>query len=90
MAKIGLKNSNFVVEEDLTLEEAMRVITVNKKGSAIVLDKQNHVVGVVSDGDIRRAMQGLFTISDANSSYDSGTSIMKKVRVVTTVEYQLR
>ncbi len=56
MAKIGLKNSNFVVDEDLALEEAMRVITVNKKGAAIVLDKQNHVVGVVSDGDIRRAM----------------------------------
>lgn len=41
-------------------------------------------------GDIRRAMQGLFTIADANSTYDSGTSIMKKVRVVTTVEYQLK
>lgn len=41
-------------------------------------------------GDIRRAMQGLFTISDANSSYDSGNAIMKKVRVVTTVEYQLK
>lgn len=41
-------------------------------------------------GYIRRAMQGLFTISDANSSYDSGNAIMKKVRVVTTVEYQLK
>ena len=41
-------------------------------------------------GEIRRALQGLFTISDANSSYDSGTAIMKKVRVVTTVEYQLK
>ena len=41
-------------------------------------------------GYIRHATQGLFTISDANSSYDSGNSIMKKVRVVTTVEYQLK
>lgn len=41
-------------------------------------------------GFIRRATQGLFSISDANSSYDSGTAIMKKVRVVTTVEYQLK
>ena len=40
-------------------------------------------------GNIRRATQGLFTISDANSNYDSGNAIMKKVRVVTTVEYQL-
>lgn len=41
-------------------------------------------------GYIRRATQGLFTISDANSNYDSGNAIMKKVRVVTTVEYQLK
>lgn len=41
-------------------------------------------------GHIRRAMQGLFIINDANSNYDSGNDIMKKVRVVTTVEYQLK
>jgi len=41
-------------------------------------------------GYIRSATQGLFTITDANSSYDSGNAIMKKVRVVTTVEYQLK
>ncbi|MCC5792848.1 MAG: SIMPL domain-containing protein [Legionellaceae bacterium] len=39
--------------------------------------------------DIRRAVQGLFTISDANSSYDSGAAVLKKVRVVTSVEYGL-
>lgn len=41
-------------------------------------------------GAIRRATQGLFTITDANSNFDSGTAIMKKIRVVTTVEYQLK
>ena len=41
-------------------------------------------------GYIRNATQGLFTITDANSTYDSGNAIMKKVRVVTTVEYQLK
>jgi hypothetical protein len=40
-------------------------------------------------GNIRHASQGLFTISDANSNYDSGYSLMKKVRVVSTIEYQL-
>jgi hypothetical protein len=40
-------------------------------------------------GNIRHASQGLFTITDANSSFDSGNSILKKVRIVTTVEYQL-
>lgn len=41
-------------------------------------------------GPIRNATQGLFTISDANSNYDAGNAIMKKIRVVTTVEYQLK
>jgi hypothetical protein len=40
-------------------------------------------------GSIRHASQGLFTISDANSNFDSGTTIYKKVRIVTTIEYQL-
>ncbi len=41
-------------------------------------------------GYIRRANQGLFTITDANSNFDSGNAIMKKVRIVTTVEFQLK
>lgn len=40
-------------------------------------------------GGIRHASQGLFTISDANSNFDSGATIDKKVRIVTTIEYQL-
>jgi hypothetical protein len=41
-------------------------------------------------GGIKRASQGLFTIQSARgNSYDT-SSIMKKVRVVTTVEYFLR
>ncbi len=40
-------------------------------------------------GSIRHASQGLFTIKDANNTYDNGTSIMKQVRVVTTVQYFL-
>lgn len=40
-------------------------------------------------GKIRQAHQGLFTIMDANSSYDTGNAIMKKVRIVTTIEFEL-
>ena len=41
-------------------------------------------------GGIRNATQGLFTIVDANSSYNSDTDVMKTVRVVTTVQYFLQ
>jgi hypothetical protein len=40
-------------------------------------------------GAIRHASQGLFTIQDADSNYDNGTSIMKKVRVVVSAQYFL-
>lgn len=41
-------------------------------------------------GSIRNARQGVFTITDANSQYNSGSAIMKKVRIVTTVEFFLK
>lgn len=41
-------------------------------------------------GSIRQASQGLFTINDISESGSSGTDVMKKVRVVTSVEYFLK
>ncbi len=66
----------------LMLDEA----TQNAREAGRSFAKNAHA----SLGYIRRATQGLFTITDANSNYDSGTAIMKKIRVVTTVEYQLK
>lgn len=40
-------------------------------------------------GRIKSASQGLFSIMDANSDYESRQSITKKVRVVTQVSYYL-
>lgn len=64
------------------LEEATK--SANTSAQSFANDAQTSL------GAIRNATQGLFTINDANSSYDSGAAIMKKVRVVTTVEYQLK
>ena len=49
-------DSNYVVGNDVNIAEAMRAITLNHRGTVVVVDSQNHVVGVVSDGDIRRAI----------------------------------
>lgn len=40
-------------------------------------------------GKIKSASQGLFTIMDANSDYESRQALTKKVRVVTQVSYYL-
>lgn len=41
-------------------------------------------------GKIKQARQGVFTITDAFGSFNSGNDVMKKVRIVTTVEYFLK
>lgn len=56
MAKIDFKNSNFVVEENVAIGEAMKAMTVNKKGAVAVIDSNNRVAGILSDGDIRRGL----------------------------------
>ncbi len=60
--------------------------TVNAKEAANTFAKQSDT----KIGAIKSARQGLFTITDANSSYDSGTSLVKKVRVVSTVTFLLK
>ncbi|OHA16084.1 MAG: hypothetical protein A3A10_00840 [Candidatus Tagabacteria bacterium RIFCSPLOWO2_01_FULL_42_9] len=54
--KNSLKNSNFIIGKNSLLEEAMRVITINHRGAVIVIDNRQRVIGVVGDGDIRRAL----------------------------------
>lgn len=64
------------------LEEATK--NARNAGESFAKDSKTNL------GQIRHASQGLFTITDANSTFDTGHSIMKKVRVVTSIEYQLK
>lgn len=50
------KHSLYVISENATLKEAMEIITHNHRGSVVVVDQERHVVGVVADGEIRRAL----------------------------------
>jgi len=50
------KESIYVVEKSATLEDAMATITGNRRGALVVVDEDGTLVGIVSDGDIRRAM----------------------------------
>ncbi|KKU85084.1 MAG: KpsF/GutQ family protein [Parcubacteria group bacterium GW2011_GWA2_47_8b] len=50
------KNSSYIVQASSSLQEAMEVITANHRGSAVAVDDKLHVVGVVTDGMIRRAL----------------------------------
>ncbi len=49
---------NAVAEENLTVKEALLVMTQAKSGSLSVVDSRGKLVGVFTDGDFRRHMAG--------------------------------
>lgn len=48
--------NNIVAEENTTIIDAMRLIDKNSKGALILVDKENKLLGTITDGDIRRAI----------------------------------
>ena len=56
MTKFNCQNSNYVVTEDISLEGAMEAITLNQRGAVIVVNEKETLLGILSDGDIRRAL----------------------------------
>lgn len=48
--------NDLLIGSDASLKEAMRVIDKNAQGTAFVIDDESRLVGVVTDGDIRRAL----------------------------------
>ncbi|MEE2875572.1 MAG: CBS domain-containing protein [Chloroflexota bacterium] len=49
-------HTQFLVDESVTVKEALVAIDANQNGLVFVCDKNNIVVGLLTDGDIRRAL----------------------------------
>tara|TARA_B100000768_G_scaffold170310_1_gene176613 strand:- start:15875 stop:17269 length:1395 start_codon:yes stop_codon:yes gene_type:complete len=58
------KVSEFLILETLTIKDALRMIESNKLGFIFVMNKSLNVIGLVTDGDIRRALLNGITIND--------------------------
>lgn len=50
------ENNLFVVKNNTPLKKAMEIISANHQGAVAVVDEQEKLVGILSDGDIRRAL----------------------------------
>lgn len=59
--------SQFTVSEHVSILDALRVIDANKEGFVIVLNEEDRFLGVLTDGDVRRALIHGQTTSDAVS-----------------------
>ena len=61
LIKRGSELNEFCINIDSSITDAMFQIEKNCKRGALVLNKNNEVVGVVTDGDIRRSLiRGVF------------------------------
>lgn len=56
MPKTNIADSNFIIDSGVTVRDVMEAITDNQRGSVVVVDDAMRLVGVVSDGDLRRAL----------------------------------
>ncbi len=53
---MGVDVTKFFVPPSLTIEETLPVIQKGGEGIALVVDNEHHLVGTITDGDIRRAI----------------------------------
>ena len=75
----NFENSNFIISNDVSFKEAMSVITSNHRGCVIVVDENNHLVGALSDGDIRRALvKGTTMLASIINAVNSNPVFLKK------------
>ena len=45
-----------IISENATLSQAVKAINSNKLKVAVIINKKNNVLGLLTDGDIRRAI----------------------------------
>lgn len=56
MNRAHLIEKNLVADERVSIDEALRMITDNQRGAVVVVDDDFTYRGIVSDGEIRRAL----------------------------------
>ena len=64
--------NNFVITKNKTIKEAMRLINLNQHKCLVVVDKNNKLIGTLSDGNIRRALLKNYNLNDKiNNIYNN-------------------
>ena len=55
----------YLISKDTTIQEALKVINNNQKGFVLIQDELKRVIGIATDGDIRRKLLENFSITDS-------------------------
>lgn len=71
--------SRFAISSSSTIEEALKTITLNRRGAVLIVDKRNKVLGIASDGDIRRALvRGISVMASITQAMNTNIVFIKK------------
>lgn len=72
---MAVRRQNPVIREDQTIQEALFTMTASKMGAVSVVNHNNKLVGIITDGDIRRSLESADT---SNILYNQAASVMTK------------
>ena len=59
-----LNIASYLIEERLSIKDALNLIDKNKKRFLLVVNKKEILLGTLTDGDIRRAFLNGFSLKD--------------------------
>jgi arabinose-5-phosphate isomerase len=66
--QIAQVNPKPAVESNTSLKEVILTISKNRLGAAAVVDAKNKVLGIITDGDIRRMLEQYTSIQDLTAA----------------------
>ena len=66
---MGLTLKEFTIYENSRIIDSLKKIDANKQGFVIVIDVNDHVLGVLTDGDVRRGLIKGFTVDEQVSAF---------------------
>jgi arabinose-5-phosphate isomerase len=61
---LHIRERNPIVNQEATLKETLFMMTSSRMGAANIVDSQGKLVGIITDGDIRRQLEESFNLLD--------------------------
>ena len=70
---------DIAIKLDFTIGQAMKTLTQLGEKCLVIIDKKNHVLGTLSDGDLRKAiLKGAFLGDPIKNIYQQNPTILVK------------
>lgn len=87
--------TNFTIPATSTIREALSQIDDNRKGFVLIVDKDENILGIATDGDIRRKLLNEITVEDpisvcANQEFIWATIDTPREMILKQLDHKIR